>query len=70
MEVVDREKEERLERVRRRALEWKVQNECRAIIEDLIGDAKMESEWRHDMGRGLVLESADDGGGQGHHGHH
>ena len=60
MEVVDREKEERLKRVRRRALEWKVQNECRAIIEDLIGDAKMESEWRQGICRGLVLESVDD----------
>ena len=34
--------------------------ECLAIIEDLIGDAKMESEWRQVTCRDLVLESADD----------
>ena len=60
MGVVDGEKEERLERMKRRALEWKVRNECRAIIEDLIGDATLESEWRQQACWDLVLESADD----------
>ena len=46
--------------MKRRALEWRVRNECRAIIEDLIGDATMESEWRQQACRDLVLESADD----------
>ena len=65
MEVVDGEKEERLERMRQRTLEWKAKHECRAIIEDLIGDAMMESEWRQqacmevviDVMEGAVMES-------------
>ena len=60
IEVVDAEKEERLERMKRRALEWRVRNECRAITDDLIGDATLGSEWRQQACWDLVQESADD----------
>ena len=65
MEVVDEEGEERLERVRRRALEWKTNHFCRGIILELLETAALESEWRQqtcmevlmDVMEGAVMES-------------
>ena len=39
MEVVDHEREERLERVRRRKLEWQANLFLKEVICELVGDA-------------------------------
>ena len=59
MEIVDGDKEERLERMRLRTLEWKAKHDCRGILTDLIGDAMMESDGRQQACRDLVMESVE-----------
>ena len=56
MEVVDEDREERLERVRRRTLEWKTNHLCRLIILDQMETAMVEAEWKQQMCAELVLE--------------
>ena len=46
MEVVDTIREERLERVRRRKLEWQANVLCKEMIWDMIGDTVKKSEDR------------------------
>ena len=43
IEVVDEEREERLERMRRKMLEWKAKQTCKNIVMELIGEAVQES---------------------------
>ena len=51
MEVVDEARVERLERVRRREMEWKVNHLCRKMEE-----AVLEAEWRQQACTELVME--------------
>ena len=65
MEVIDEEREERLERVRRRALEWQTNYFCRGIILELVETSIVDAEWRQqacmellmDVMEGVVKES-------------
>ena len=59
MEIVDGDKEERLERLRLRTLEWRAQYDCRGILTDLTGEAMMESDWRQLACKELVMESVE-----------
>ena len=43
MEVVDKEREERLERIRGKVLEWTTIQTCKNMIMELVGDAVQES---------------------------
>ena len=54
MEVIDEDREERLDRVRRRALEWKTNYLCRGIILELMETAVVEAEWRLSGGNSLA----------------
>jgi hypothetical protein len=56
MEVVNEEWEERLERVRRRALEWKSNHLCRQIILEQMEAAILEAEWRQQSCTELMME--------------
>ena len=57
MEVADGEREASLERMRLR--KWKAKHDCRRILEKLIGDAVMESDWRQQACKDLVMESVE-----------
>ena len=46
----------RMERVRRRAMDWKTNHLCRGIILELMEAAGMEAEWRKQSCTELVLE--------------
>jgi hypothetical protein len=60
MEIVDEEREARIERMRRKALEWKAAQTCKGIVMDLIEEAVLESEWREECSMSLVLEMVED----------
>ena len=47
MEVIDEEREERLERVRRRALEWQTNYFCRGIILEVVKTSIVEATGLH-----------------------
>ena len=56
MEVIDEEREERLERVRRRALEWQTNHFCRGIILEMVETSIVEAEWRQQACMELVMD--------------
>ena len=56
MEVVDEDREERLERVRRRAMEWKMNYLCRGFILEVMETAVLEAEWRQQACMDLVMD--------------
>ena len=60
IEVVDEEGEERLESMKRKALEWKAMQTFKSIMMELMEDAMMESEWRQLSCRNIVLEVLED----------
>ena len=60
MEIVDEEREARIERMRRKALECKAAQTCKGIVMDLIEEAVLESEWREECSMSLVLEMVED----------
>ena len=55
MEVADGEREERLERMRLRTLEWKAKHDCRGLLEELIGDAVVESDCKQEACKDMVM---------------
>ena len=46
--MVDEEREERLERMRIKALELKAMQTCKGIVMELMEDAVLESEWKQE----------------------
>ena len=56
MEVVDEEREERLERVRRRTMEWKTNHLCRGFILEVMETAVLDAECRQQVCMDLVMD--------------
>ena len=56
MEVIYEEREERLERVQGRALEWQTNYFCRGIILEVVETSIVEAEWRQQACMELVMD--------------
>ena len=55
MEVVDEEREARIDRMQRKALENKSMQTCKDIVMELVEEAVLESEWRQETCMNKVL---------------